>query len=534
MMVPQMQPAFLKKTWLSVLVVLFLGWAFLGLGPKQPFHYEYNLPTGQLKAGEGFPIEFRFYIPNKYFLYRDKIDVEILEPLSFFILSKERSPSEKKEDKFFKKILDIYHNEASLVATVIPPAEVNELETLKMRVIYQGCSENLCYPVVREEIELSLHFQTTEASSGSARVGPRTAFNIKEMGLLVALLAVFLAGIATAFTPCVLPLIPIILTYIGAQDRSRPFMHHFQVIVLMLSMALSYALLGYFAATFGWTLGFLFQNVYFLITIALLFVVLALSLFGVYQIQMPYRLRQWMSRLGGKGITGAVLSGFTMGFLAAPCVGPIIAGLLIYVAQSGNPLYGFGLLFIFGVGMGMPFLLMNIFYDTLSKRLKAKKWTLVLERVMGVMLLLPALYYGYIATQHFMPPATGIYLQKNVFWTEDPKVAFSKAKHENKPILVDFYASWCLPCIELEKVVFSHERVQERLKGFVALRVDCTEETPVCKEMVDRFHVVGWPTILFLSPDGKVNDQFSLIGESLNVEEMLEHIDKFSKGRKYE
>ena len=529
-----MQPISSAKKWLYFLSLFFLTLPMMGMGEKDPFHYEYNLSTQDLRPGESLPITFQFYIPDKYFLYRDKIEIQVLQPLTFSIENEIFSPSTKITDKFFKKVLDVYLNTATLQITLRIPKEVKSHENLKLFLTYQGCSEDLCYPAQKQEIEIPLHFQGVETSpTPSAPVrqwGVKSLLNFTDLGFLTALLLVFLGGIATSFTPCVLPLIPLTLAFIWAQGGGTRLRHHFLVFVLVLSMAFTYALLGYLAATFGWSLGFIFQNIYFIMAIVVLYGTLALSLFGFYQIQMPFRVRQWLSGLGGKGILGAVISGFSLGFLAAPCVGPIIAALLLYVAQSGNPLYGFLLLFVFGMGMGVIFFVMNIFYDSLSTRLKAKRWTLFLERGLGVLLLLPALYYGSIAYQHFVPSKNSIFVQEASFWIRNPEEAFATARSENKPLMIDFFATWCLPCLEMEKTVYSHPGIQEKLKDFVALKVDCTEETAVCQSMVKRFNVVGWPTILFLSPEGVVIDQYSLIGKQLGSDEMLNHLNQVLRG----
>ena len=202
------------------------------------------------------------------------------------------------------------------------------------------------------------------------------------------------------FTPCVLPVIPITLAYIGTQPEGQRARNLGLTSLLVLAMALSYAIMGYLSATFGWTLGFLFQNIYFLVFVVVLYLFLALGLFGLYQLQLPYRLRQWVAGLSGRGVVGAVISGITIGLLAAPCVGPIIAALLLFVAQSGDPVYGFSLLLVFGLGMGQIFLGMALFYETFSRKLRAGHWTVWVERALGVLLIIPALYYGTIAYQN--------------------------------------------------------------------------------------------------------------------------------------
>ena len=197
---------------------LIIGILQGGLGEKDPFHFEYDYPTTLLHPGQTFPVQFRFFIPDNYFLYRDKVKADLLFPPSFSVSGKKYSPGKMRQDKFFKKILDVYEEEASMELQIKSPEFVAEQITLKLLLTYQGCSENLCYPAQKHEIQIPLTFQATATGAVVIRsppIGPSLAINFKEIGWWLALLLVFLGGVATSFTPCVLPGIPITPAFNG-------------------------------------------------------------------------------------------------------------------------------------------------------------------------------------------------------------------------------------------------------------------------------------------------------------------------------
>ncbi|MDO8644696.1 MAG: cytochrome c biogenesis protein CcdA, partial [bacterium] len=337
----------------------------------------------------------------------------------------------------------------------------------------------------------------------------------------------FVGGILADFTPCVLPLIPLTLAFIGIRQGSRK--HRFLLsLILVGGMALSYATLGILASIIGLSLSFLFQNSWFLLFFSLFFILMALSMFGLFTIQLPSSLQSRLSRMGGKGYWGSLIAGVTLGILATPCVGPIIGALLLYVAQSQNIFRGFSLLLLFGLGMGIPIILTGLFYETIAPRFRGGKLGDWLKKILGLLLLIPALYYGSIAWHSIRskgnesPPL----FHSNLPWLFEVEAGLEKAHTEGKPVLIDFSAAWCLPCLELEKNVFSNPAVQKSLQDFVLIKVDCTDETDQCREAVERYQVIGWPTILFLTPEGKVLEGETLIGVVPEIDPFVKKMER--------
>lgn len=503
---------------LSLLLPLALSSQALELSSKlyeDPFLWSIDQKAQTLKPGQEIPFEISFSIPPGHHLFRDKINLTLksdekennieLTPLKL-------SPSVRKSDPFSGKALDIYEGGALLQTSLkakpgIPPGKY----TFTLELSYQGCSSTLCYRLMKKEIPLTL------------TVEDATSTSFDNQWFLISLLLAFFGGLGSAFTPCVLPIIPITLAFIGVRKEGRDLWSNFILsLFLALSMALTYALLGVAASILGKSLGFLYQNIYFLLFGTILYVAFALSLFGLFEIQLPSGLRNRLAKMGGKGITGAVISGFTLGFLAAPCVGPLIGSLLLYVAERRNMAKGFSLLFSYGLGMGSLFLVVGTYYHRLATKVHGGPATVWIKRILAILLLIPAFYYSSIIYGHFKkttPETTAL----SSFWIYDPKAGLARAKAQNKPAFVDFFATWCLPCLEMEKTTFSQKELQDYLMThFVPIKIDCTEETPLCKEMVDHYSIVGWPTFLILNPKGEVLERY--IGRSFSAKELIREL----------
>jgi thiol:disulfide interchange protein DsbD len=339
-------------------------------------------------------------------------------------------------------------------------------------------------------------------------------------------------------------LISVTIAYFGGQGGRR-------VVGLSLAYALGIAItfsaLGVTAALSGGLFGRALQQPWVLIAIAGLMAALAASSFGLYTFQPPPRL---MQKIGGStpGIAGALLMGLTMGIVAAPCVGPIVVGLLVAVGARGDAALGFALFFTLAVGLGAPYVALGVAAGSIGRLPRAGEWLVWVERLFGFVLLGLALWFvrpllsprvveivaawlvfaaalvlgildrqgspvaivmkrsagilaiaaaAWIAVPHRVP--SGV---EAIRWTAFSADALAAARSERKPAVIDFRADWCLPCVEMEKTTFVAPGVAERASRFSMLRADITEMSKESEQTLTQYGVLGVPTTIFFGPDG--------------------------------
>ncbi len=337
------------------------------LADEDPFRWDLQVRPEVVRPGEEFLVEATFLIPPRHHLYKDKTRIEVVSGDGFRSRSSSSSPAVVRRDPFYGKEMEVYEVGATIRENFsMDPGIAAGQREIRFLVAYQGCSESLCYREMRHIVPIKV---TVEGASpaGASSVGTSQA-GIKRHFLGRTVLA-FLGGLATDFTPCVLPIIPITLAFIGVRRERRVLRNVFFTFIMVLSMSLTYAALGIAAASLGKSLGFLFQGIWFSALVAVFYLLFGLALLGFLPFQAPLPLRNRMARWGGEGVWGSTLTGVTIGFLAAPCVGPVIASILLFIAEEGDRLQGFLLLFSFGLGMGSLFLVASIFYHSLSGRM---------------------------------------------------------------------------------------------------------------------------------------------------------------------
>ncbi|MBI4196377.1 MAG: thioredoxin family protein [Deltaproteobacteria bacterium] len=511
----------------SLLSLAFLLMALPSFSFQDPFQWEYKMAPQELTPGGTVAVSINFLIPEGYYLYRDKTGLTLLEGEGASLSHVTYSPSHKKTDPFFGKEMDVFEDVATIHADLQRSEKIpSENGKILLLLTYQGCSQSLCYRQMRHEISVPIKGTLGKSLEESPPVDSSAIGTGKRMiqkSFFWTLLAAFIGGILTDLTPCVLPIIPLTLAFIGVRRGQRRSRNFLLSTVLILVMAISYALLGLIGTVLGKSLGFLFQGIPFLVALSLLYLFFAIVLMGWIPFHLPVSLQTRISRWGGEGFLGAVLAGMTVGILAAPCVGPVLGSLLLYVSQSGSLVAGFTLLFAFGLGMGSLFLVAAIFYHSLAGRSWGGSLTLWSKRLLALLMILLAGYYA--LTAHRQIGKNGLRESSSSFWMTDPETAFLEAAKQDRPIFVDFFAEWCLPCLEMERRTFNQETFQEFLKtDFVPLKIDCTVETPTCKRMVERYQVFGWPTYLILDREGRVLQRF--VGEVMGPKELTKRLQR--------
>jgi thioredoxin:protein disulfide reductase len=380
-------------------------------------------------------------------------------------------------------------------------------------------------------------------------------------GYLWAFATVFIGGFLTSLTPCVYPLIPITVSLFGARgehvSRARALT---LASMYVAGIGVMYSGLGIFSALAGKAFGTYMANPWVMVPIAIVFLLMAASMFGAFELSLPSGVQQRLNTVGGKGFGGAFLMGLVGGLIAAPCTGPVLASILTFVATTRSVGLGGGLLFTYALGMGVLFFVIAAFAVSLPK---SGAWMEAVKSFFGVVMIVAALYFlrnvlaplraigsperawlfGSIALAALgagvggihlsFHSSTGIRLRKGIgvaamvagvfggigwllapkpaeaavelAWLKGEAPALAQAQDRRTPALLDFYADWCLPCKELELKTFSHPEVARELKRFTLAKVDCTtDDDPAVIAAKRRYGADTLPTLVLMGSDGKV------------------------------
>ncbi|MDY0000678.1 MAG: cytochrome c biogenesis protein CcdA [Polyangia bacterium] len=403
----------------------------------------------------------------------------------------------------------------------------------------------------------------------------------QDQGGLTMFLAAFLGGMAVCLTPCVYPLIPITISIFGGLPDSEETGARRRLravgtgIAYVLGIALTYSTLGLLAGLAGKeAVGDHLGSAYVVVPLAVLFTALATSMFGAFELRLPASWQARLSGVGGAGLWGGFLMGLVAGLLAAPCTGPVISGILLYIASTGSSFTGFWLLFTFSMGLGLMFLLIAAFAQVMPK---SGSWMEAVKSIFGVLMLVAALYYlsalveplgalrkrewwiiglggglallgvamgGVHLTFHdrralpllrkaggVLALTAGLFLSLQFVrgsnlqlqYTSIPK-AQAAARKAQKPMLMDFWATWCEKCIELEKETLAHPKVAKILEArFITVKVDCTKKNEEVKNTQKAWGVKSLPTLVLVNSHGK--QVKNLVGK-LSPKELLEELEK--------
>ncbi len=541
-----------------------------------------RLATDKIAAGSTARIAIRVHVADGWHVNSHQPTYDYLIGTSFALAPKEgmiiadlRYPKgvPVKLD-FAESALDVYEGTVTIFASVrfserVAPGP----DTLRGTLEVQACNNQVCLPpsdvavIIPVAIvppgtalheanqEVFASYRPDQFVSGGGR--NELAATFEEKGTLVFFLAIFLIGLALNLTPCVYPMMSVTVSLFGGQSETNVLRVFFKAVVYVLGIASMYSVLGVTAALGGGLFGSWLQSPWVLGGIAALLFGLALSSFGLYQIQMPYWLTSKLGGTTGTGLIATYLSGLVVGVFAAPCIGPPVIALMAFVGTRGDAMFGFWSFFILSLGLGFPYLILGTFSGLLKKVPRSGTWLVWVERIFGiiltgaalfylslavapklsasvvpVVLILGGLYAGFIDRSGRGKPVLqriqwifgavtiilgGLFLsqmrQPGIVWEPFSEQRMLDAKENGMPVLMDFYADWCIPCLELDRNTWTDPGVVQATKDIVRMKVDLTHfDSPESDALRKRFGISGVPTIVVVRGDGTEAVESRVVG----------------------
>ncbi|MHC8324691.1 protein-disulfide reductase DsbD [Pseudomonas sp. LB1P83] len=532
----------------------------------------------QLSLVESTPqsIKLRFVATEGYYLYRHRFQFRA-EPAEVVLGAAQLPKGEQKHDEYFGDV-EVYHG---ILDVVVPRTDPR---AFTLAVTYQGCADKgLCYPPETERLNIN----------GIGALTPATAqsWSWRELALF------FLAGLGLTFTPCVLPMLPILSGVVlrGQVGGLRGFNLS---LAYVLPMAACFALLGALMGMFGAQLNLQarLQSAWVLVPFAMFFAVFALAMFGVFELKLPQAISSRLDRIAGRteggSLWGAAVLGVVSSLLVSPCVSAPLAGALLYISASGDALGGGLKLFMLGLGMGAPLLLVAT--GGAAWLPKSGPWLVYVKNAIGVLLLglaiglvsrvLPgqitllligllaggvglfmgALEFVYKPPRKRLGQLLGMFLlfyalacwfgafsgqtdplnpigqprivagneppQNTSTWQTistpaDLDRVLADAKSSGTPLLLDWYADWCISCKVIEREVLNNATVVERLKDYRLVRFDITASNAEQRALLDRYKLFGPPALMFFGKDGVERADVRVIGE-ISAKDFAERVTK--------
>ena len=519
-------------------------------------------------------IKLRFVATEGYYLYRHRFQFRA-DPAEVTLGVAQLPKGEQKHDEYFGDV-EVYHG---IIEVELPRTDQR---AFTLAVTYQGCADKgLCYPPETERLSIN--------GIGAPDQAPTQNWGWRELALF------FLAGLGLTFTPCVLPMLPILSGVVlrGQVGGLRGFNLS---LAYVLPMAACFALLGALMGLFGAQLNLQarLQSAWVLVPFATFFAVFALAMFGVFELKLPHAISSRLDRIAGRteggSLWGAAVLGVVSSLLVSPCVSAPLAGALLYISASGDALGGGLKLFMLGLGMGAPLLLVAT--GGAAWLPKSGSWLIYVKNAIGVLLLglaigllsrvlpgqitlllvgalaagvglfLGALEFIYKAPRQRLAQLLGLFLlfyalacwhgafsgqtdplrpipgstpavaaqTSNSAWQTistpaELEQALAEAKAARQPLLLDWYADWCISCKVIEHQVLNDSQVIDRLKGYRLIRFDMTASNAEQRALLDRYQLFGPPALLFFGKDGAERAEVRVVGE-INAADFAERVAK--------
>lgn len=591
-----------------------------GMGEDEFLHPDEAFQVTARK-GDAYTILTDWKVVEGHYLYKDKIAVEPMDGVEVALGAVQLPAGKEMQDEFFGNVVTIDHD----FEAPVPIRQIaGNIRTLDLEVTYQGCAKaGLCYPPITKILHVSLDpsgnppgAAATPAGPGSGSPPGDSGFQSEQdrfaamlgSGKLWWIMASFLGlGLLLAFTPCVFPMIPILSSIIVGQGKDVSTTRAFGLsLAYVLAMALTYTTAGVVVGLSGENVQIWFQNPWVISTFVGVLVLLSLSMFGLYELQIPHAIQSRLSAYSSSqrqgSYTGAGVMGFLSALIVGPCVNAPLIGALIYIADVGDATIGGLALFALSMGMGIPLLVVGTSAGKILP--KAGAWMVAIKAVTGVFLLalaiwmlqriipapivlllsgalliacsvymgalesvregasgwlrlrkgfgLIALVYGGIlvigaagGSHSLLHPLQGIFAQyavtdsanrsgksahslafRQIKGVEELDTAVQLATAQGRPVMLDFYADWCISCKEMEAFTFSNSGVQTALDDFVLLQADVTAHDEQDRALLQHLGLFGPPAILFYDRTGQEMRDYRIVG-FMGASRFTSHIDRF-------
>ena len=502
-------------------------------------------------------LQVNFLTAKGYYLYQEAFQFRLMQGDSASQTMTATLPkAEVKFDETFQKNMPIYRHPIDVILTLPGGAALAEKgQGIQIEVDLQGCADGgICYPPTTLKFNIAapgvqvMPLPDALLPSPSAAANPSPSIGERFMGLwkqrddvnaigsfleetpnTYLFLAFFILGLALAFTPCVLPMLPILSSILFGANRSEPIKKSRAITLAsayIFGMALMYALAGVLMAALGSGAQQALQNPIVLSAFALLLLALAGSLFGFYNLQFPQAWQAYVDRLAGRQKGGSVVGAFILGgistLVASPCITAPLAGVLGFIAHTGSMSLGGGLLFVMALGMGLPLLFIAVEARILIP--STGKWMITLQRLLGVMLVLLAawivspIFIGNSPTESASSGQARTEKQlgelkfKVIGSIEALQPFFDEAKRTGKPLLLDFYADWCISCKEMEIKTFANPAVAKKMQDFILVQANVTSNSAAHQALLKGYGLFGPPGILLFNAAGEEQINQRVVG----------------------